>query len=218
MAFTPVFPTQGGYPLTSIGGLPNVTVSFPGEHWTNGIASGVILPGEAIIPVAAGSGGKLAWRVANSADFGDPRMCIAKQPVSVPDVNTGSIYNPALGPNEIVNLPILTGAYVHNYRTGAFHLTLCTPQTYNPGDLLAWNESGARPDGKPGGAGYTGSAVSLGSDSTGCWDTLANIGKNTTANFPLAVFEVMEFRPYISSNSFGQPEGIVTVKSLRAQF
>lgn len=213
MSFTPVFPTQGGYPLTSIGGLPNVTVAFPGEHWTNGIASGVILPGEAIVPVS--SGGKLAWRVAVSGDAGDPRLCIAKQPVSVPDINTGSIYNPALGPNEIVNLPMLAGAYVHNYRTGAFQLTLCVPQTYSPGDLLGWNPTGVRPDGKPGGYGYTGAAVSQGADTVGCWDEYTNCPGDSKAD---ALFEVMEFRPYISSNSFGQPEGIVTVKSLRAQF
>lgn len=216
MSFVPVFPTQGGYPLTSIGGLPNVTVAFPGEHWTNGVsASGVILPGEAIVPVA--SAGKLAWRVAVDADISslDPRICIAKQPVSIPDINTGSIYNPALGPNEIVNLPILLGAYVHSYRTGAFQLTLIVPKTYNPGDLVSWNPEGVRPDGKPGGFGYTGAAVSQGADTAGCWDEVTACPGGAKAN---ALLEVIEWRPYISSNSFGQPEGILTVKTLRAQF
>jgi hypothetical protein len=48
---SPIFPTVGNYPLTDVASLPNVTIAFPGEHWSNRIASGAIVPGEAVVPV-----------------------------------------------------------------------------------------------------------------------------------------------------------------------
>lgn len=183
--------TQGSYPLSDGTNLPNVTVAFPGEHWSNRKASGSVVPGEAVVPV--NSGGSLYTRKAVSGDA-TTQLAIALRTVDVPDTNSGSIYNDALGPNEIKNRTINHGEYVHSYYSGAFHLTLVAVGTYAPGDLIGWNPSATRPTGKSG---------------TGAWDK--------DANCPLAlrtVFEVQEWRPY----SAGGNEGILTVRSLRGQF
>lgn len=183
-----VFPTQGSYPLTGVGSLPNVTVAFPGEHWSNRIAAAAIVPGVAVVPV--NSGGKLAMQTAGASDTID-RMAIALRTIDVPDVNPGSLYNPALGPNEIRNRQIAAGEYVHAYYSGAFHLTLHVPRAWVPAEMVKWNATGARPTGKSG---------------TGSWDV--------TTDPTVAMFEVMEFRPYSSDGH----EGVLTVRSLRGQF
>lgn len=185
----PVFPTVGPFPLTSVDRLPNVTVAFPGEHWSNRIAQGVITPGDAV--VETNYAGKLAMRRALAAD--DPRViAIAKRTVDIPDVNIGSIYNPALGPNEVTNLPIADGQYVHAYYSGVFILSVGTPRAWVPGDLVGWDPAAAKPTGKPG---------------AGAWILAASVAA--------AVFTVQEFRPY-SSNGL---EGLLTVKTLhRGQF
>jgi hypothetical protein len=179
-------PDQGNFPLTGVAGLPNVAIAFPGEHWSDGKAAEEIVPGEAIVPI--GSGGERLWKVAASGDAKD-QLAIALRTVQIPDVNTGP---GALGPNEIMNQAIVEGEYVHAYYSGAFHLTLVVPDTYEPGDLIGWDANGARPTGK---------------DGTGAWakDAVADID---------SVFEVQEFRPYSDD---GQ-EGVLTVRSLRGQF
>jgi hypothetical protein len=185
----PVFPQTGAYPLTGVGKLPNVTIAFPGEHWSNRLASGAIVPGEACVPVNLS--GKLAMRRAVNADRGNPRMAIATRTISIPDSANGSLYTQPIGPNEIKNLQINHGEYVHAYFSGVFHLTLHVPRAWVPAELVTWNDAGARPTGKTG---------------TGAWDVTTTAGD--------ASFEVMEFRPF-SANA---QEGILTVRSLRGQF
>lgn len=158
--------TAGPFPLTGVGNLPNVTVAFPGEHWSNRYASGDITPGVAVVPAA--SAGKLFMRTANAEDAAT-QLAIALRTVDVPDPNTGPN---ASGPNEIRNQTIKNGEYVHAYYSGAFHLTLVVPAEYVPGDLIGWDADGARPAGKEG---------------TGAW------AKNSAADID-SIFEVMEFR------------------------
>lgn len=181
----------GSFPLASVAAgattqLPNVTVAFPGEHWSDGKASEAITPGELVIPI--NSGGKLYWQRAASGTL-DVRAAIALRTVQTPDVNTGPT---ALGPNQIMNLDIAVGEYVHAYHSGAFHLSLVKPDTaYVPGDLLDWDPAGTRPTGKSG---------------TGSWRRGATAAR--------AFFVVQQFRPYSTAGD----EGIVTVRSLRGQF
>lgn len=183
-------PDVGAHPLTGVGELPNVTIAFPGEHWSNRRASGQVVPGAAVVPV--NSGGKLYMRVAKAADTAlVPQLAIALRTIDTPDQAGGSIYTQALGPNEISNLPIATHEYVHAYYSGAFHLTLVTPAQYAPGDLIGWDEDGVRPTGKSG---------------TGAW------AKNASADLD-SIFEVLEWREFNASH-----EGILTVRSLRGQF
>lgn len=176
----------GAFPLTGVAALPNVTVAFPGEHWSDRKASEDIVPGEAVVPV--NSGGKLYMRRALAADAA-AQLAIALRTVQVPDVNNGPA---ALGPNEIMNQIIPQGDYVHAYYSGVFHLTLIVPDTYEPADLIGWDENGVRPTGKGG---------------AGAW------AKNADADID-SIFEVQEFRPY---NPAGD-EGVLTVRSLRGQF
>lgn len=156
----------GAFALTDVGSLPNVTVAFPGEHWSNRKASGSITPGEAVVPVA--SGDALYMKVAEAGDA-ITQLAIALRPVDIPDVNSGPN---ALGPNEIRNQPIAEHEYVHAYYSGGFHLTLIVPDEYVPGELIGWDANGARPTGKSG---------------TGAW------AKNSAADID-SVFEVMEYR------------------------
>lgn len=164
----------GNFQLDSVEQLPNATVSFPGEVWTNGKASEAITPGEAIFPVA--SGGSLYWRVAEASD--DPeRVSIAFNVVQPTDsnVSTGD------GPNELVNTVIPYGAWVRAYKSGAFWLTLITPAAYVPGELVGWDVDGVRPTGKTG---------------TGAW------AKDASADVD-GVFEVTEFRPVAGNGLTG---------------
>jgi hypothetical protein len=181
----------GAFPLTGVQQLPNISVAFPGEHWSDGKASEAIAPGELVVPV--NNGGKRYWARA-AAGAVDPRSAVAMNVVQSPDGATGSIYTQPLGPNEIVNRVIPVDQYVHAYRSGAFHLTLVVPDaTYGPGDLIQWDPAGARPTGKGG---------------VGSWKKL---GADAVAN---AFFEVEEWRPYNAAKT----EGILTVRSLRGQF
>jgi hypothetical protein len=168
-------PDVGSFPLTGVGAFPNVTVAFPGEHWSNRKAYEAITPGEAVMPL--NSGGTLYVAVAGSADSGSRRIGIALRTVQVPDINSGP---GALGPNEIMNTVIAQHEYVHVWLSGAFHLTLVTPAVYVPGDLIGWDPGGARPTGKTG---------------TGSWKKVA-----TEAG---AFAEVMEFRPYNAAGTEG---------------
>lgn len=184
-------PTVGDYPLSDVAALPNVTVAFPGEHWSDRIASGAVVPGECVVPVASGAGAS-ARKAMRKAVAGDAalanRVAIALRPVDHPDVNTGP---GSLGPNEIRNQAMAHGDWVHAYYSGVFHLTLIVPNTYLPYDLIGWDADGVRPAGKGG---------------TGAW------AKDAAADID-SIFEVMEFRPVGSAN-----EGILTVRSLRGQF
>jgi hypothetical protein len=185
----PVFPTTGQFPLTGVADLPNVTIAYPGEHWSNRIASGAIVPGEAVIEVNLS--GKLGVRRCTSAaEAAELRSGLATRVIEIPDSGSDSLYTSTLGPNEIKNRQINAGEYVHVYYTGVFHLTLIVPRAWVPGEYVGWNAAGARPTGKSG---------------TGSWDVA---GAAATA-----VFSVQEFRPF-SSN--GQ-EGLLTVRSLRGQ-
>lgn len=165
--------TQGPFPLTGVGKLPNVTLAQnDGDHWSNRFASGNITPGAAIVPAA--SAGKLFMRVANASDVAT-QLAIGMRTVDVPDPNTGPS---ALGPNEIRNKTILDGEYVHAFYRGVFHLTLVVPDAYNPGDLVGWDANGKRPTGKEG---------------EGAW------AKNSAADID-SIFEVMEFRKVNAEN------------------
>ncbi len=166
----------GSFALTGVEDLPNVTVAFPGEHWSDGKASGAITPGSLVVPTASGQ--HRYWSVAASGTV-DVRAAIALRTVQAPDVNNGPS---ASGPNEIVNTTIANGEYVHAYRSGAFHLTLVKPSAtdYQPGTLIGWDPAGTRPTGKSG---------------TGSW------GKVTNSAY--ALFEVVEFRPYSSNGQEG---------------
>lgn len=159
--------SYGSFQLTSPAKLPNVTVAFPGEHWSNRKASVAITPGDGVMPVS--SGGKLYVARAVVGDSGGRRIGIALRTVQIPDVNTGPNQ---LGPNEIMNTVIAVDEYVHVWMSGAFHLTLQAPGTaYVPGDLMGWDPAGARCAGKTG----TGSWVKVGAEAN-------------------AFLEVMEFR------------------------
>jgi hypothetical protein len=182
-------PSFGSFQLTTVAKLPNVTVAFPGEHWSDGKAATVIVPGTLVIPTA--SAGKRYWTVAASGAL-DPRACIALRPISVPDRNPGSEYNPQLTPNDIMNLPLAPGSYVHTYRSGAFHLTLIeADSSYAPGDLLGWDPAGSPVAGKP---------------TPGAW-------KKVNGNPSYAFAEVTDWRPLTNDNT----QGILTVHSLRVQ-
>lgn len=178
----------GSFQLTSVAKLPNVTVAFPGEHWSDGRAGADIVPGSLVIPTS--SGGLRTWGVAASGAV-DPRACVALRPVSVPDINPGSEYNPQLTPNDIMNLTLAQGSYVHAYRSGAFHLTLIeASSSYAPGQLISWDPAGSPVAGKAG---------------PGAWLVTA-----VPAN---AMFEVVDWRPLTADNT----QGILTVHSLRVQ-
>lgn len=158
----------GAFALTGVGALPNVDVAFPGEHWSDRVASaGGITPGVAIVPAgSADARGHMVMRTAGSGDAAT-QLAIALRPEDVPDPTN------VLGPNEIVNQDIAAAEYVHAYYSGGFHLTLVVPDTYIPGDLVGWDANGARPDGKSG---------------SGAW------AKNAQADID-SIFEVILWRP-----------------------
>jgi hypothetical protein len=149
----------GAYPLTGTGKLPNVDVASPGEVWSNKRASGIIVPGTLVKPVLVGEVGSVApvatgdtVEIATAVVKPDTThvyqesLAVAMRQIMVPDINTGSQYNLALGPNEIVNLPIASGDYVRTYHTGVLHLTLVQPEAgYKEGDILGWKPKGERP-------------------------------------------------------------------------
>lgn len=184
------FPTVvGQFPLTGVADLPNVTIAYPGEHWSNRIASGAVTPGEAVIEV--NFGGKLGVvKCSTTAKAAELRAGIATRVIEPPDSGTNSIYTTSLGPNEIKNQVIASSEYVHVYYTGVFHLTLIVPRAWVPGEYVKWDPAGLRPTGKTG---------------TGSWDVTTVAAE--------AVYSVQEFRPFSSDGH----EGLLTVRSLRGQ-
>lgn len=157
----------GAYPLTGTGKLPNVDVASPGEVWSNKRASGIIVPGSLVKPTQVAGVGSVAEVAegdtildeasvvkADSTHIRGDALSVAMRQIMVPDINVGSQYNLALGPNEIVNLPIADKDYVRQYFTGVLHLTLVAPfEGYAEGDILGWNPKGARPTLKTAGEG-----------------------------------------------------------------
>lgn len=160
----------GAYPLTGTGKLPNVDVASPGEVWTNKRASGIIVPGSLVRPVLIGGVGSVAvvaagdtidqeesleqTGAASGSHVRAETLAVAMRQIMVPDINTGSQYNLALGPNEIVNLPIADKDWVRTYHTGVLHLTLVAPDAgYLEGDIIGWDPKGARPALKTAGEG-----------------------------------------------------------------
>ncbi len=150
----------GAYPLLGVGQLPNADVAYPGEVWSTKRANGVIVPGSCVLPVMVGGIEMVRPAVAGDTivTTGDgirqQLLAVAMRQIMVPDINPGSQYNPQLGPNEIVNLPIADQDYVRTYHTGVMHLTLVKPDaTYAPGDIIGWDDTAARPLGKTTGTG-----------------------------------------------------------------
>lgn len=141
----------GAFPLTGTGKLPNVDVASPGEVWSNRRASGLIVPGSLVRPVQVGSVGCVVPVASADTIVNDGNgirkelLAVAMRQIMVPDLNPGSQYNPALGPNEIVNLTIADKDWVRTYHTGVLNLTLVQPEEYKEGDILGWNPKGARP-------------------------------------------------------------------------
>jgi hypothetical protein len=194
-----VLPQTGAYPLLGTGPLPNADVASPGEVWSFKRANGVIVPGtcvrsamvsgvECVQPVVAGD---------TIVDTGDgirsQDLSVALRQIMTPDINPGSQYNPVLGPNEIVNLPIADQDYVREYKTGVLHLTLVVPQAdYAPGQIIGWNPTGVRPAGKTTG--------------TGAWDHMANSHAGT------GIFVVHTVPRYYGTNN----ECVLTCRFLRS--
>src|SRR5438270_7753296 len=103
---SPVALTQvGAYPLLGTGPLPNADVAYPGEVWSHKRANGVIVPGSCVLPVMVA--GVECVRPVVAADAvvlnGDgirrEELAVALRQIMTPDINPGSQYNPALGPN-----------------------------------------------------------------------------------------------------------------------
>jgi hypothetical protein len=193
---------QGAYPLLGVGALPNVDVAFPGEVWSYKRANGVIVPGtlvtpvmvtgvECVRPVTAGD-----TLVASGDGIRKEGLSVAMRQIMTPDINPGSQYNPALGPNEIVNLPIADQDYVRTIHTGVLNLTLVVPDAaYAPGDIIGWDPGGARPAGKTTG--------------TGAWAAHVR-DANVVANSD--IFVVHTLPRYYGTNN----ECILTVRFLRS--
>lgn len=155
-----VLTQAGAYPLLGVGQLPNADVAYPGEVWSIKRANGVIVPGTCVLPVMVGGiemvrpvvAGDVI--VASGDGIRSQALAVAMRQIMVPDINAGSQYNPQLGPNEIVNLPIADQDYVRTYHTGVMHLTLVKPDsTYAPNDIIGWDDTAARPLGKAAGTG-----------------------------------------------------------------
>jgi hypothetical protein len=120
-------PAQGAFPLTGVRDLPNVTIAFPGEHWSNRRASGQVVPGEAVVPV--NSGGKLYMR---KAVAGDAALDRATGHRAAPDRPPGPTRaarstRSRSGRTRSPTWRSQTHEYVHAYYSGVFHLTLVTP-------------------------------------------------------------------------------------------
>jgi hypothetical protein len=199
---TPFFSDRSGsFELTSVKQLPNAQVAHSGEHWSNRKASGAITPGAAVVPLASGSSpdATMVMRTAINTDVAT-QLAVALKTVQVPDPNLGP---GSLGPNEIVNLPIVNQEYIHAYYSGVLRLTLVTPDTYVPGDLVGWDANGVLPASKPGTVG-----LAAGLSSVGAW------AKDANADIK-SVFEVLEWEEVNSSTH----EGILTVRFVgRSQF
>jgi hypothetical protein len=194
-------PVPGAFPLTSVARLPNITVGYPGERWSDRKASGALDPGCAVVPQSVA--GKNVMRAASGTDAA-LQVAVATRTIDVPDTNPGSIYVEALGPNEIKNLPIQEGDYILAIYSGVLHFTLITPDnSYSFGDLIGWIQGAPRPTGKPEPASVA---------AAGSWGKKAKAEAEGRAWLgPL--FEVTMWRPVNAAGT----EGILTCRSLRGQ-
>lgn len=191
-------PVAGAYPIGGVGKLPNASIAYPGEVWTNRRAASNIVPGSCVKPVNLS--GRKGYDVVGAGevlgtDFESDALAIALRVVEIPDASSGSIYGQPLGPNEIVNLIIGSGDYVRTMHTGALHLTLVEPRAdFAPGDRIGWDPGATRPAGKAAG--------------TGAWT-------NEAGGFIAGtdVFELEEVRPYGPS---ANNENLLTVRFLRS--
>jgi hypothetical protein len=150
----------GAYPLLGVGPLPNADIASPGEVWSDKRANGVIIPGSCVVPnVINGIGcvrpvGADDSISESGSGLRRETLSVALRQIMTPDINMGSQYNPQLGPNEIVNLPIADQDYVRQYFTGVMNLTLVAPDSeYLEGDIIGWDPTAARPVGKASGTG-----------------------------------------------------------------
>lgn len=194
---------QGAYPLLGTGTLPNADVAYPGEVWSNRRANGVIIPGSCVVPDLV-SGVECVRPVItgdaiseSGAGLRRETLAVALRQIMTPDINPGSQYNPVLGPNEIVNLPIADQDYVRTYHTGVLNLTLVKPDAaYESGDIIGWDPGAARPAGKAAG--------------TGAWARLADDAGGVVAGTDIFVVD----RPprYYGANN----ECVLTCRFLRS--
>jgi len=185
--------TDGSHVLSGVKNLPNAQVVHPGERWTDRKASGAITPGEPVVPLASGTSptGTLVMRPVKNGDL-TQQLALATRVIDIPDPNTGPT---SLGPNEVRNQDIPHMEWLMAHYSGVFVLTLVTPDTYAPGELIGWDLNGARPAGKA-------------TTHEGAWS------KNANADIK-AVFEVQDWEEINSSTH----EGILTVKFVgRSQF
>ena len=171
--------TAGSFELTSVKNLPNAHVAYPGERWSNRKASGAIVPGQPVVPLASGSA-PTATMVMRKAKAGDTteQLALATRTIDIPDPNTGP---KSLGPNEVRNQIIPSGEWLLAHYSGVFYLTLCTPDTYTPGEKVGWDVNGTLPSGKEG---------------EGAWSKDANADIKS-------VFEVMEWHEVNSTTHEG---------------
>lgn len=140
--------TAGSHLLTSVKNLPNAHVVSPGERWTDARASGVIVPGQPIVMVASGTS-PTATPVMRKAKAGDAvdSIFLATRVIDIPDPNNGPL---SIGPNERRNLNIPASEWIMRHYSGVFLISLVTPGSYKPGDLIGWDVNGALPAGKEG--------------------------------------------------------------------
>lgn len=201
----------GDFPLTAVEKLPNASVAFGGEHWSDGKAVAEITVGAPVIPaplasaiasgrasVTPGNARGLKQVEASDTINDERQVAIALRTVVPPyEQSVTAGYLEDNGPNEIVNRPIQRGEYVHEWRSGAFNLTLVEPRDdYVPGQIIGWNPAATRPAGKRGAT----------NDKTGAWT-------NTSRKANTNLFEVREVHP-IGPND----EVLLMVSSLRGQF
>lgn len=188
--------TAGSYIVGDVRNEPLVHIANTdvARHYSDFVASGDILPGEAVVfaggatKAVHGLGDRGALRVATASDSANPQVFVATNPVRVPDPSN------TVGPRERVNQVIEHGTFVHRWESGfAFWTPLLVPDTYVPGDLIGWDADGARPDGLPSAAGRT----------TGAW------AKNSAADIK-NLFVVVEWKKLNDSN-----EGVARLKSVK---
>lgn len=171
--------TAGSFELTSVKNLPNAHVAYPGERWSNRKASGAIVPGTPVVPLASGVS-PTATMVMRKAKVGDSveQLALATRVIDIPDPNSGP---KSLGPNEVRNQLIPSGEWLLAHYSGVFILSLCKPDTYTPGEKIGWKETATLPAGKEG---------------TGAWV------KNAEADIK-NVFEIVEWHEVNSSTHEG---------------
>lgn len=176
----------GPFQLTSVKDLPNCHVAYPGERWSNRKASGVITPGEPVVPLASGVSptGTLVMRKVKGGDAAT-QLAVATRVIDIPDPNLGPL---SMSPNQVRNQDIPNNEWLVANYSGVFLLTLVQPDTYVPGELIGWDFDGTRPTGKSANGG-------------GSWS------KNGSADIQ-NVFEVMDWQEVNSSTH----EGILTVR------